>query len=135
METINGYQQFISDAEVYYKTAANGAKNKDKFTNEILYSMISVSMEKYIKGLLIYHQHLATGCTLTSLIREASGYVDFTSELVDEMAYFDMFRYIYSVESYKQIKPCDQDILNMLNTLFIIRTLITNHLSGMDGMR
>jgi hypothetical protein len=132
METITGYQQFISDAEAYYKTATNGSKNKDKFTNEILYNIIAMSMEKYIVGLLMYHNHMATHHTLTSLIKEAIEYIDFSSELIDEMAYFDMFQFICSVENYKLIKPSDQDILNMLNTLYTIRLLITKHITPVN---
>lgn len=74
--------RFISDAESYYKTALGGVKRKAVFTNEILYNIISMSIEKYMMGFLTSKNELPPCHTLGNMIKEVKRHVSVSDSLV-----------------------------------------------------
>jgi hypothetical protein len=120
--------RFISDAESYYKTALGGVKRKAVFTNEILYNIISMSIEKYMMGFLTSKNELPPCHTLGNMIKEVMRHVAVSDSLVKKMDYFDKLQFICSFAFIKQEPISDNDIADMIVVLIEVRALVQGHL-------
>jgi HEPN domain-containing protein len=130
VETINQSEspRFIEEAEAYYKTALGGLNRKRIFTNEILYNIIAMSIEKYLMGLLMSRNQLSPGHTLTSMIKEVKKYIPVEESLIKKMDYFDRLQFICSFTLLKREPVSDKDITGMIEILKEIKTMVQVHL-------
>lgn len=128
--TINQLESpaFISQANAYYKTALGGVNRKNIFTNEILYNIISMSIEKYLMGFLMSRNQLATGHTLTTMILDVKKYITVPESLEKRMDYFDRLQFICTFAFFKQEPITDKDIVDMIQVLKEIRELVQPNL-------
>lgn len=122
------YPQFISQAEAYYKTVQGGVKRKQIFTNEILYNIISISIEKYLMGFLMSKNQLPPCHTLNNMIKEVKRHILVEESLVKRMDYFDKLQFICALTPFKRDPVSDNDITDMMIVLKEIRDMVQGHL-------
>lgn len=129
-ETVNQSTspQFMTDAESYYKTALGGVNRKNIFTNEILYNIISMSIEKYMMGFLTSKNELPPCHTLGNMIKEIKRHIPVEEGLVKRLDYFDKLQFICSFSFIKQEPISDNDIADMIVTLTEIRAMVQGYL-------
>jgi len=113
------WKQYIEDGNNYLKTAVKGHENrKQVFTPEIIYNIVSMSIEKQIMGLLMYHNRLPENHTLrdlTDAIRElcpaAEGETScFPDELSEKLLAMDRFQEICCIDLYHREIPREEDV-------------------------
>jgi hypothetical protein len=119
------WQLYIDDGNKYLKTAVNGAKNrKEVFTPEILYNIISMSIEKQVMGLLMHHDRLPENHTLTDLMDAISelcppaenGAGGFPAALREKVIAMDRFQEICCLDFYHRAPPDQEDINEFIDT-------------------
>jgi hypothetical protein len=120
---------FIKEANEYYKVAVGGVKRKKVFTNEILYNLISISIEKYFMGFLTSKNQLPKCHTLKNMINEVKTLVEVKESIVQKMYYFDDVQQICSIIDYNRKTISDHDIDEMISVLGEIKDLVDQNLN------
>lgn len=104
------WEEFIDDGDKYLKTAVNGyKKRKNIFTPEIIYNIVSMSIEKYIMGYLLYHNRLPDNHTLADLITAVKEIGEVDNELYAKIIHMNRFQEICSLNSYVRKAPSEKD--------------------------
>lgn len=133
METERGrkaWEEFIDNGDKYLKTAVNGyKKRKNIFTPEIIYNIVSMSIEKHIMGYLLYHNRLPDNHTLVDLITAVKeiGVVDNT--LYAKIIHMNRFQEICSLSTYIRKVPSEKDIQEFLTIGESVRDFVTGRLA------
>lgn len=120
---------FIKEANEFYKVAVGGVKKKKIFTNEILYNLISISIEKYFMGFLTSRNQLPQCHTLKNMINEVKSLVEVNETIVQKMYYFDDVQQICSMIDYHRKTISDHDINEMISVLGEIKELVDRNLN------
>ncbi|MCU7551122.1 hypothetical protein OCK74_18525 [Chitinophagaceae bacterium LB-8] len=120
---------FIKEANEFYKVAVGGVKKKKVFTNEILYNLISISMEKYFMGFLTSRNQLPQCHTLKNMINEMKSLVEVNESIVQKMYYFDDVQQICSLIDYHRKTISDHDINEMISVLGAVKELVDKNLN------
>jgi hypothetical protein len=121
---------FIKEANEFYKAAVGGVKKKKIFTNEILYNLVSISMEKYFMGFLTAKNQLPQCHTLKNMINEVKALVEVDEWIVQKMYYFDDVQQICSLIHYHRKTISDADINEMISVLSAIKELVERNLTA-----
>lgn len=122
------HNQWITEANGYFKAATGGLNRKNIFTNEILYNIISMSIEKYLMGFLVSRNQLPQCHTLSNMIQEVKELTPVTDYIVQKMNYFDKVQQICSLVNYDKNIITDRDILVMIDLLKQIRVMVQENI-------
>ena len=118
------WKQYIEDGNNYLKTAVNGhEKRKQVFTPEIIYNIVSLSIEKQIMGFLMYHNRLPENHTLRNLTdamkefcsAEKGKSVCFPDDLSEKLLAMDRFQEICCIDLYHREIPCEENVKEFIN--------------------
>lgn len=111
------WQNYINDGRKYLKTAANGlSKRKSVFTPEIIYNIVSMSIEKNIMGYLIYKNSLPDNHTLKDLADGVRRVCFIEDELYENLIKMDHFQEICNLNCCNVKTPDEKDIEEFLDT-------------------
>lgn len=110
------WKKFISDGDKYLKTAVNGCKNrKTVFTPNIIYNIVSMSIENYIMGYLFYHNHLPDNHTLIDLINGVKEISEVDDDLYKKVIHMNRFQEaICSLSAHIAEVPEEKDLKEFL---------------------
>ncbi len=125
----SSWQTFIDEGHRFYMTAANGsAKRAEVFTPDILYNLISMAIEKFIMGFLLYHNRMPDNHTLEDLIVALQKVEDVGEDLYNRVLNMDRFQEICSVFTYQRKTPGSEDIAEMLDVGRLIQAFVGDRL-------
>jgi hypothetical protein len=124
------HNQWITEANGYFKAATGGLNRKEIFTNEILYNIISMSIEKYLMGFLVSRNQLPQCHTLSNMIQEVKALTPVSDYIVQKMNYFDKVQQICSLVNYDKTIITDKDILVMINLLKEIKVMVQENIDA-----
>ena len=110
------WKQFISDGDKYLKTALNGTRRKEVFTNDLLYNIVSMAIEKHFMGLLLFHNKMPDNHTLIDLIRSIKEITEIESDLEKNIEYMDDFQNICAIDTYEIKIPNEKEVEIFLAT-------------------
>lgn len=113
MENSDWYDHVVAGIQ-YLKTALNGRKRPDVFTNELTYNLIALSLEKLLMGLCIHHGRLPQHHRLDGLVEEVATMEPIDVELVKNVQAVESYQDLCSFEIYKSPFPNDMEIKAML---------------------
>jgi hypothetical protein len=116
--------RFKKEANAYYKTAIGGLRRKNIFTNEILYNIISMSIEKYIMAFLFARKYLPACHTLGGLIKDLKKFIPVEESLEKKVAQFDNLQFICALTFFSPEPISDADITDMVLVLQQIKELV-----------
>lgn len=126
------YKEFFEDGRKYLKTARGGLKRPSVFTEEILYNILGMAIEKNIMAILIYHGSMADNHTFSDLLNSLGRVVEIDEKLVADLHEFEMYQTICSVfDGYRRKKMTYDVIARMVETALIIE----NHAAEACGYR
>ncbi|MBI9090958.1 MAG: hypothetical protein JEZ12_17220 [Desulfobacterium sp.] len=118
------YETFFEDGKKFLKTARGGLKRPSVFTEEILYNILLMSMEKNIMGILIYHGDMADNHTVTDLLDALERVIQMDKKVIADLLEFERYQTICSVfDGYQRKKMTFEVIHRMIETA----TIIENH--------
>jgi HEPN domain-containing protein len=121
------YEDFFEDGRKYLKTARGGLKRPSVFTEEILYNILLMSIEKNIMGILIFHGDMADNHTVTDLLDSLGRVLEIDKKVIDDLLEFERYQTICSVfDGYQRKKMTFEVIERMIETA----TIIENHASA-----
>jgi len=130
---MNSWKEFFSEGEQYFKTAKNGVCRKSVFTNEILYNIIGMSIEKYFMGFFQFHGKLPEHHTLESLASDAAAITEEAAPFIDPLKHMDSYQEVCHPELFQRVAPSDDDILEMLALNESIKVFVAGHTDARAG--
>ncbi len=111
------HETFFEEGRKYLKTARGGLKRPEVFTEEILYNVVAMAMEKTIMGILIYNGTLADNHTFSDLVDALRRIKAVDDETAADLLDFEQYQTICSVFDGYQRKKMDREvILRMVDT-------------------
>lgn len=124
------WKKFINDGNKYLKTAVNGGKKRKKvFTPDIIYHIVSMSIENYIMGYLLYHNHLPDNHTLIDLINAVKEISEVDDDLYKRIIHMNRFQEaVCSLSAQIKLMPKEEDIKEFLFIGESIRDFVTDRL-------
>lgn len=100
----------------FYKTAINSyGKSVKAFNNELLYNIISMSMERFLISLLLFNKKMPLSETISGLIRELKDVVEWPAEFVSEVRWLNKFLHLCSLDPTPMKIPNDEEMLRIMN--------------------
>lgn len=107
-ETLN-WQMWLAQGDQYLK-ASSPKSNKSKFGTEILYNLLSMSLESYIMAMLDIYQRLPDNHTYTDLFEALDKVITIDPELKCRIMQYENIQSICSIEKYHRRPPVESEI-------------------------
>lgn len=109
-ETSKGWEVFIQQGRQYMKTAVGGIKRRSVFTNDLLYNIVAMAIEKYFMGFFQYHGQMPENHTLSDLVQGVEKITLLDRGLSEGLLNMDRFQEICAWDTYRRQKPNEEDI-------------------------
>lgn len=106
--------EFIHEGCQYLKTARNGHKRRKVFSNELVFNLIGLSVEKLLVGLCLEHGHMPADHTLTGIVGETNRLCPMEEALVESIGMMDRVQDLCSLEVDSRCIVNDLQIENLL---------------------
>lgn len=125
------YEAFMSEGDKYLKTARGGVKRPAVFTNEILYNIIGLAIEKHVMGALMANGHMADNHTFTDLIDATKQIGEIDESIANQLRKFESYQNICPVfAGYHRTEPPAEAIPEMIETAEAIQTWARTHIAA-----
>lgn len=102
-------KQFFTEGQQYLDTAL-GSIRKGRFTHELNYQFLSMSVEKFIMSILFYHDIMAEHHTLAFLSRQLLDLNLIEKPLHERLKKLDNLQAICLLDAYKRMEPTEEQI-------------------------
>lgn len=107
---------YYSEGCGFYKTAIKSYSGEGKsFNNELLYNIVSMSMERFLISLLLFNNKMPLSETISGLIRELKDVVEWPAEFVTEVRWMNKFLHLCSLDPTPMKIPNDEEMLRIMN--------------------
>ena len=117
----------IAYARDYSKTVS-GAHMKQRFSNDILYNLTAMAIEKYLTGFLQSRNYIPVSHTLEHLGSDTGKYIDVDYELINKLKWMDSFQQICSMDYLIKAEPNNDEISHMLEILNEVKSVVEKNL-------
>ena len=97
------------------KTALNGQKRKAVFTNELVYNLIGLSLEKMLVGLCLRHGHMPADHTLAGIVGELNELCPMEQSLAEEIRAMDRIQDLCALDMKTFCSVSDRQITQLLS--------------------
>jgi hypothetical protein len=106
----------IREGDRFLRTAVNGSRRPEIFSNELRYGILTMAVEKYLVGVFSYHRCMPEGHTLGSLAAGADRITPMAASLRAAIQRIENFQELCSLETYHRRAPGDGELQAMLQT-------------------
>lgn len=110
----------------FYNTAANSLAGKGKsFNNELLFNIVSMSMERMLVSLLLYNNVMPLSETVSGLIRELKDVVTWPEEFRSEVRWLNKFVHLCSLDPSPMKVPDDEEMKKVMKIATEVKERVT----------
>ena len=113
MENSDWYDHVVAGIQ-YLKTARKGKSRPEVFTNELIYNLVSLSVEKLLVGLSLHFGKMPPHHRLDSLVQWVDKLAPMDEDLVKNVMALDSYQDICSMDAFERHTPNDMEIQTML---------------------
>jgi hypothetical protein len=110
------WAQLIREGDRFLRTAVNGSRRPEIFSNELRYGILTMAVEKYLVGVFSYHRCMPEGHTLGGLAAGADRIAPMAANLRAAIQRIENFQELCSLETYHRRAPGDEELQAMLQT-------------------
>lgn len=116
------WQSWLIHGDKYLKASKpRGVKNR--FGTEIVYNLLSMSLESYIMAIMDFHQKLPENHTYTDLFRGLDTVMNVDPVLKARILQYENIQSICSIEKYHRTSPSHEEIDDLKDALIEIRDM------------
>lgn len=108
------YKDFLEDGRKFLKTARGGLRRPEVFTEEILYNILGMAIEKSIMGILMYHGTLADNHTFTDLLNSLQQVTEVDPKIVADLYEFESYQNLCPVFEGYETKKVSFDVIHRM---------------------
>jgi hypothetical protein len=109
------WQEHIITGRRYLKTASNGRARPAVFTNELIYQLTAMAIEKLLVGIWQYHKQMPFDHTLDGLVDGLTPICPLEKGLADSIKEIGRFDDMCPLVPVHRVVPNDTEIKDMLN--------------------
>jgi hypothetical protein len=114
----------------YLKTLERSLVRKSKFSNELLYQIAAMSIEKMLVAFLASHEINATHHTPMALIYEANTVEQMPDHIVETAKLIGRFESICSVSGFGYKIPNNEELKEMILGLVVIKNYVSERINS-----
>lgn len=107
------WDQYKNEADSYYRVA-NGAFTKEKFGEQVIYNMISMSIENYLTALCFGIDEIPEHSEIAAMICQISKKMELPDSFTEEARFINSFMNLCSLEVLETKDPSRDDLKRML---------------------
>ncbi len=107
--------EYIQEGRQFLQTARNGQKRKTVFTNELVYNLIGLSLEKMLVGLCMRHGHMPADHTLAGIVSELNDLCPLEASLAEEIRAMDRIQDLCALDMKTFCSVSDRQITQLLS--------------------
>lgn len=111
---IEGYETMIKGADSYYNSAKKSFYKSDKFNEELVFNILTMSVEKYLVGLLMSKDNMPMNHVIKYLLEETEAYFSLDKTIHEQLAKVDDYLYICSMDDFTKKVPAKEELENIL---------------------
>lgn len=108
------WQDHICAGRQYLKAAGNGLSRPAVFTNELIYHLTAMAVEKLLVGLFQYYRRMPADHTLDGLVDELSLLCPLDRRLADDIKALGRFDDMCPLVPVQRSIPTDQEVRGIL---------------------
>ncbi|MDA3901025.1 MAG: hypothetical protein PF637_10970 [Spirochaetes bacterium] len=123
MENVE-WKLFMDDGDKYNSLVQKSINHPEKFTNEIIYNIASMSIEKFFMAYFLKNNKMPPNHTIRDLVDYMNELSDCPVDLEEKLRYMDSFQEICSIEAYDRKTPSNNDTLKFLETCNLVASYI-----------
>ena len=116
IQSITGWEEHILAGREYVKTARNGSSRPTVFTNELIFQLAAMAIEKTIAGLCQYYHQMPCDHTLSGLVDELTAVCPIDPELVEQIKCIERIDDMCTLAPERRTPPSDADVRDVLAT-------------------
>ncbi len=113
-EPVLDWREHIAAGRQYLKTAGNGLSRPAVFTNELVYQLTAMAVERLLVGLFQYHRLLPADHTLDGLVDELAGICPLDEKLAHSIKRLGRYDDMCPLTPVKRVVPDDAEIREIL---------------------
>jgi len=117
------YKTFLDAGEKYAQTSYSLVQKKKRFSADLVYNIMALSIENYLVGFLQSKGDLPESHTLLDIILYVKKYHD-VGNLEQEIKWMNRFQEVCCIDFYKRRVPNDEDLDIMLDLNGKVKKLV-----------
>lgn len=111
------WEEWLDNGEKYYK-AASPKDGKSRFTPDLQYNLLSMSLEGYVMAISGYHNLLPENHTYTDLMDALERVVQVDPDLKEQVLRHESIQEICSIEDYSRSHPSETALGELRAAIF-----------------
>lgn len=113
---------YYNEGRNFYAMARNCFQNNNrKFNNELLFNILSISMERMLVSIILYHGKMPLSETVSGLLRETKDYVSWPDECIAQARSLNRFVHLCSLEPVPLKIPDNSELENIVTLASTIK--------------
>jgi len=124
---IEGFDEMIKGADGYFKTASRAFQKGAIFSDELIFNILTMSIEKYLVGLLMSIGIMPENHVIKFLVQETEQYFKIDESILKDLLAVDDYLYLCSVDSFTKNTPPREDLVNMISAVGKLKLLVYSH--------
>ena len=126
METFDlNWETWLTHGDQFL-SAATPKKEKSRFKEDIIYNLLSMSLESYIMAILDFHETLPDNHTYTDLITALERVMPVDKNLKNRILQYENIQSICSIEKYHRSAPTNDELFDLKGAIIEISKIAHN---------
>jgi HEPN domain-containing protein len=124
---IKGYDTMIKGADSYYNSARRAFYKDTKFTEELVFNILTMSIEKYLVGLLMSKGIMPMNHVIKYLLKETEEHFKLDKIIQKHLSKVDDYLYICSLDDFTKKVPSKEELENILAAVEQLKAFTHEH--------
>lgn len=133
--SIDGWDEFLKDGGAFLNTAQKAyIQSRRAFTPEILFNIITMSIEKFVMAAVMRYGSMPENHTMTDLVRALETvFPEDLTHLKDGLLKLDSYQEICDLDSFAISPPTLDEIPDMLKLAFSLHELVLTKIKDLNN--
>ncbi len=133
LQPITDWQDHITAGRQYLQTAVKGRCRPAVFNNELIFQLAAMAVEKFIVGLVHYHQQMPADHTLSGLAADLAEVCPLNASLAARIRHIETVDDMCALTVKHRDPPEDADIQEILAVGQEVERFVDRHVPANDG--
>jgi HEPN domain-containing protein len=124
---LKGYDTMIKGADSYFNSAKKAYIKDSKFSDELVFNILSMSIEKFLVGLLMSKGIMPANHVIKHLLNETEEHFKISKVVQKTLSTVDDYLYICSMDSFTSKVPTKEEMANLLAATEKLKVFVYEH--------
>ncbi len=124
---LEGYDKMIKGADSYFNSAKSAFIKGSKFNGELVFNILTMSIEKYLVGLLMSKGIMPVNHVIEYLLKETDEYFKIDKIIQKTLATVDDYLYICSMDNFINKIPSNEELDNLIAAVDKLKIFVHEH--------